>query len=122
MFFTRAWNWTPHGVTDGVGSVDHVTPSQVKEAIAQGKEDLLLLDVREPYEYSLGHLPGAKLIPLKELPQRVGELDPGRWIVVYCRSGHRSLTAGAYLKLLGFSRVENLQGGILAWAAGYSGH
>ncbi len=122
MFFSRAWNGTPQGVSEGVGSVDQVTPSQVKEAMTQGQEDLLLLDVREPHEYSLRHLPGAKLIPLKELPQRVGELDPDRRIVVYCRSGNRSLTAGAYLKLLGFSRVENLQGGMLAWATGYSGH
>ncbi|MDH3671699.1 MAG: MBL fold metallo-hydrolase [Gammaproteobacteria bacterium] len=79
----------------------------------------LLLDVREPDEYTgeLGHIPRSQLIPLKELSQRVGELNAYRDtpIIVVCRAGVRSTTAAAMLTGLGFSQVSNLKGGMLDW-------
>jgi adenylyltransferase/sulfurtransferase len=77
-----------------------------------------LLDVREPWEWSISGLKqkGACLIPLAELPRRLGELPTGRAVVVYCRSGQRSFTAARQLLLEGHAEVYNLRGGILAWA------
>jgi sulfur-carrier protein adenylyltransferase/sulfurtransferase len=78
-------------------------------------DDLFVLDVREPHEYQICNINGY-LIPLGELPKRVGELDPKREIVAHCRSGVRSAKAADFLRQSGFSRVHNLTGGILAWA------
>ncbi len=74
-----------------------------------------LLDVRQPKEYDAGHLPGARLLPLKELPQRLGELDPGLPTIVYCASGRRSTAATKLLLGAGFQEVYNMEGGIKAW-------
>ena len=78
-----------------------------------------VLDVREPNEYSgeLGHIPGSRLVPLRELADRVGDLQAfksGPTIVV-CRSGVRSTTAAAILEGMGFEHVFNLQGGMVDW-------
>ena len=81
-----------------------------------------LIDVREPREFSgpLGHIKGARLIPLAELSKRSGELDRDRPIVTVCRSGARSAQAVVLLQKAGFSDVANLAGGMLRWrAAGY---
>lgn len=78
-------------------------------------EDIFLLDVREPHEYAICNI-GGHLIPLNTLPQRVGELDPKREIIVHCRSGVRSAQACEFLMANGFTRVSSLAGGILAWA------
>ncbi len=74
-----------------------------------------ILDVREPHEYAICNL-GGTLIPLNDLPRRVGELDPRRETVVHCRSGARSAKAVEFLRANGFQDVKNLAGGILAWA------
>ena len=74
-----------------------------------------LVDVRQPKEYSAGHLPGAQLIPLKELPQRLAELDPDLPTIVYCASGRRSTAATKLLLGAGFKEVYNMEGGIKAW-------
>ena len=74
-----------------------------------------LLDVRQDFEYAEGHLPGATLIPLPELADRAGELDPALPAVVYCRSGRRSLAGANLLTGLGFQDVVSMQGGMLAW-------
>ena len=80
---------------------------------------LLVLDVREPPEWSgeLGHIAGSTLIPLRELADRSGEIVAHKTgdIVVVCRSGVRSTTAAAILSGLGFERVYNLQGGMVDW-------
>jgi sulfur-carrier protein adenylyltransferase/sulfurtransferase len=75
-----------------------------------------LLDVRNREEYDLGHITGAKHIPVQELEERVGELDPDLEIVVYCKGGVRSLRAAELLSAMGFRSIVNLTGGILAWA------
>src|SRR5947209_2981898 len=79
------------------------------------KEDLFILDVREPHQYQLCNLNGY-LIHLNELPKRVHELDPGKDMVVHCRSGGRSAKAVEFLQQAGFTKAKNLAGGVLAWS------
>lgn len=74
-----------------------------------------LLDVRQPKEYELEHLPGAILIPIKELPSRLNELDPAKPTLVYCAIGGRSKAASQMLQGNNFTNVYNLSGGIKAW-------
>ncbi len=75
-----------------------------------------IIDVREPWEWSLAQLEGVRRIPLRELSRRLGELDPGAETVTLCHHGIRSARAAAILREAGFKRVRNLQGGIDAWA------
>ena len=76
----------------------------------------VLLDVREPWEWNLCHLPDAILIPMRELPARLHELDKDAETVVICHHGVRSYHAARYLETLGFGDVVNLSGGVAAWA------
>ncbi|MCX7622888.1 MAG: rhodanese-like domain-containing protein [Thermomicrobium sp.] len=96
----------------GLQNIPEVTPT---EAQARQRTGALVIDVREPHEWKTGHIPGARLIPLDELPLRVAELDPEREIVLVCRSGNRSAQATLYLQRAGFRRVVNLAGGMIAW-------
>jgi adenylyltransferase/sulfurtransferase len=92
-----------------------ITVGQLKTTIDSGKR-LVLVDVREPYEYSLCHIESSTLIPVEELPTRLGELNRDSAIVVYCHVGIRSTGAVRLLKQAGFANVRNLQGGIDEWA------
>lgn len=89
----------------------------VKQAQSMNKQGALLLDVREPEEYSAVHAPNAKLIPLGELSARLQEIASykDKPIVVMCRSGNRSAKAVALLKEAGYTQVSNVKGGIVAW-------
>jgi len=99
--------------------VDGIPQISVKafKAKLDAKEDIFVLDVREPHEYPIANL-GAPLIPVGSLEARVGELaaEKNREIIVHCRSGARSQKAAVILKNAGFTNVTNLTGGILAWA------
>jgi adenylyltransferase/sulfurtransferase len=75
-----------------------------------------VLDVREPHEYEIARIEGARLIPLSELPGRLRELDGRAEIVAHCHHGIRSLQAREILKGAGFANVRSLSGGIDAWA------
>lgn len=101
-----------------LNSVRQLTPQEVQSQL-QSPSSPLLLDVREPEEFNgeLGHIPGSRLIPLKELPARVQELEAykQREIIVICRAGVRSTTAAAILTGLGFEHVSNLKNGLLDW-------
>ena len=104
----------------GVGQVEEeevveVTVTQLHEELEAGR-DLVVLDVRNPYEIDICRLQGSVVIPLPELMNRVDELDPEQEMVVHCRSGVRSATAIRQLQGRGFSKMRNLKGGILAWA------
>lgn len=81
-----------------------------------GPDPPALLDVREPHEHAIVHLPGSRLIPLGQLPARLGELDPRRDLIVLCHHGVRSLQAVALLQGAGFHGATSLAGGIDAWA------
>jgi adenylyltransferase/sulfurtransferase len=101
-------------VTTTQPGVPEITVEELKQRL-DAKDDLFILDVREPHEYKICNLNG-HLIPLAEIPKRVQELDPGKEMVVHCRSGVRSAKAVAFLRQAGFTNVKNLKGGILAWA------
>ena len=102
--------------------VTSVTPDEVRSVLDRDeKGEYLLLDVRQPEEYEASHIPGAMLIPLGELEARQGELDRGKKIITYCRSGHRSMAAAVVLCGLGFKNLYSLDGGILNWSYGIIG-
>lgn len=88
----------------------------VNDYLAVTTDGAQLIDVREPDEVAAGTLPGAVNIPLMTLPERVGELDPERRVVVLCKSGGRSTMACEALVKAGFADVVNLEGGMLAFA------
>jgi adenylyltransferase/sulfurtransferase len=94
------------------GAID---PAEVKARLDRG-DDFQFLDVREPHEYQICSIPGTKLIPLGELPQRVHELDMSREVIAHCKSGVRSGKAIEFLKSVGFRHLKNMKGGILAWS------
>ena len=111
--FHRALRATDAAVVDGIPQISVKTLKQKLDA----KEDVFVLDVREPHEYPIANL-GAPLIPVGSLEGRLGEIaaQKDREIVVHCRSGARSQKAALTLKNAGFTNVSNLTGGILAWA------
>ena len=78
-------------------------------------DNVLLLDVREPYEHKIANIKG-QLIPLGQLQTKFSELDRTREIVVYCHHGNRSAIAVQFLKNQGFEKVLNLAGGIDQWS------
>ncbi len=92
-----------------------IEPVQVQAKFQRG-ESFLLIDVREPHEYQICRIPGARLIPLGELPRRVHELDSAMDIVAHCKSGIRSGKAVDFLRQAGFRKVKNMKGGIQAWS------
>ena len=99
-----------------VDGIPQISVESLKRKL-DAKEDIFVLDVREPHEIPIANI-GAPFIPVGELEKRVGELaaQKDREIVVHCRSGARSQKAALILKNAGFQHVENLAGGILAWA------
>jgi rhodanese-related sulfurtransferase len=78
-------------------------------------EEPLVLDVREGWELEIARLPGARHIPMNEIPARLGELDREAEVIVLCRSGGRSMQVAQFLERQGFRDAVNLTGGILAW-------
>ena len=103
-------------VADANKKIESISVEKAKEWVAGKKEaEFVLLDVRQPEEYRTGHLPGAVFIPLPDLIDKVGELDPAKAVLAYCRSGNRSRAAAAFLLSEGFSKVYSMDGGITAW-------
>jgi len=94
--------------------IPQMSATELKRRIDAG-EDLLLLDVREPFEYQIANI-GGKLIPQNEVPQRLAEIGRDRPIVVHCKVGGRSQRIAEFLKQAGYPDVANLAGGILAWS------
>ncbi len=95
-------------------SADEITPTALKARFDAGDWPFLL-DVRNPEEIQICRIAGSTVIPLPDLPKRLGELDPSLPMVVHCKSGARSAKAVAFLKEAGFGQVANLTGGILGW-------
>jgi adenylyltransferase/sulfurtransferase len=96
------------------GSDFDITATELSKKLT--RESIFLLDVREPEEFEFCAIPGGTLIPLKQLPQRLAEVDGNREIIVYCRTGKRSAQAVELLRRSGFPSAKNLRGGIHAWA------
>src|SRR5437899_6080961 len=97
------------------GEISEMSPHQLKRKIDAG-EPFELIDVREPFEYEIARIDGAKLIPLGEISERLNELSGERPIVVHCHTGKRSAQAVRLLQQRGFANVYNLEGGIDAWS------
>jgi rhodanese-related sulfurtransferase len=92
-----------------------ITVQELKEKLDRG-EQIFLIDVREPWEYNICKIPGAKLIPLGTLGTEYKKLDPNAEIVLHCHMGMRSMDATQFLMQQGFKNVKNLTGGINAWS------
>ncbi len=105
------------GIGSGVHAPeDEVQPQTLAAELEEGRP-VILLDVREPHEWAIVHLPAAQRIPLGELPARLAELDARGDIVALCHRGARSMSALTLLRGAGFPRVRSLAGGIDAWTA-----
>lgn len=105
--------WAP--LTYTFAGIWELQPQWLEEHLAA----VQVLDVREPEEFAgpLGHIPGARLIPLGELAARSGELDATKPVVAVCRAGGRSAQATTILRRAGLKNVANLAGGMLRWRA-----
>jgi rhodanese-related sulfurtransferase len=97
-----------------------ITPKELKSKLEKG-DKLILLDVREQWEYDLAKLSGSMLIPLGTLPQSLTKLNRDSEIVAICHHGMRSADATNFLLQQGFANVKNLVGGIDAWSAQVDG-
>ena len=94
--------------------IPQVTVHELKQRLDAG-DDLLILDVREPYEYQIANI-GGKHIPMNDVPRRIDEIERHREVVVQCLSGGRSQRVAEFLKQAGYEKVSNLTGGIRAWS------
>jgi sulfur-carrier protein adenylyltransferase/sulfurtransferase len=93
-----------------------ISAEELKVELDRKGGELVLIDVREPHEWEIAHIEGARLIPLNQLPERLGELNGHSEIVTHCHHGARSMKALEILKGAGFSKVRSLAGGIDTWA------
>jgi len=94
-----------------------ITPSDLAAKLSDGKPaDLVLLDVREPWEHATAKIDGSLLMPMGEIPARVQELDPEAHIVTICHAGVRSMNVAVWLRNQGVENVQSLRGGIDAWS------
>jgi hydroxyacylglutathione hydrolase len=111
-------------VTDGLAAwraaglptagVEDIDPEELARRLAAGRATVV--DVREPWEWAQGMIAGSRGLPLGELAERSGELDPSAPYVLVCATGTRSLQAAWLLEQRGFVRLANLRGGLVAWA------
>ncbi len=110
---------SPAGGSSSGGSAATDFPLTVSPGEAAAKRDsgALILDVRDAVEWNDFHIPGATLIPLSELPNRISELRRDKVIIVVCRSGSRSATGRDLLRKAGFTQVTSLMGGVTQWKA-----
>lgn len=76
----------------------------------------LILDVREPWEYAVCHIDGSELVPMRQIPTSLDQLDPGQETIVVCHHGIRSFSVCRYLEQMGYAKLINLEGGVAAWA------
>ncbi len=95
-----------------------ITVQQAKDMIDRG--EVFIMDVRTQEEYDAGHIKGSTLIPVQELDKALNKIPRDKKILVYCRTGHRSVQASEILVNNGFTQVYNMKGGIVEWAnSGY---
>jgi len=95
-------------------AVKEIQPSQLAARLEEG-EELEIIDVREPYEWQINHIPGARLVPLDHIASEIPRLDKKKETILYCKVGARSMSAARQLADAGVAEVRNLAGGILRW-------
>ena len=97
--------------------MEQILPTQLRDWLDDpSREKPVLLDVREPWEHDAARIAGAQLVPMREVPARVAEIDGAREVVAICHHGGRSMQVAMFLEKQGFKRVHNLMGGIDAWS------
>jgi adenylyltransferase/sulfurtransferase len=92
-----------------------ITPAEVKDRLDRG-ENVVLVDVREPWEFEICRIEGAKLVPLGSLAASLNALPDVDELICYCHHGMRSLDVAAWLRFQGFERAKSLAGGIERWS------
>jgi len=95
--------------------IEEIGPAELKARLERG-DGVMIVDVREGEEVAIARFPGARHIPMGDIPSRLAELDPDRETVIVCHHGIRSAQVAMYLARMGFERVLNLSGGIDAWS------
>ena len=94
-----------------------ISASELAAWLADASRDPpLLLDVREPWEYEKARIAGAQLVPMREVPARLSEIDQGKDVVAICHHGGRSQQVALFLEKTGYQKVHNLAGGVDAWS------
>ena len=111
LTFANVYN-TP----DQLGNTMQINVTELKQRLDGGNGATRLLDVRQPWEFSICHIEGSQLIPMHEIPGQLHQLDPEQELVVICHTGIRSQQVCLYLRHAGFTKVLNLTGGVHAWA------
>ena len=97
--------------------MERITAGELAAWLAdERREKPVLLDVREPWEFEKARIDGATLIPMREVPSRIGQIDEDKQVVAICHHGGRSMQVAMFLEKQGFKRVHNLVGGIDAWS------
>jgi rhodanese-related sulfurtransferase len=92
-----------------------VSPAEIKQRMDRG-EKLLLVDVREPWEFEVCRIEGAKLIPMGSVPANLQALDTDEDVICYCHHGMRSLDVAVWLRGQGVASAKSLAGGIERWS------
>jgi rhodanese-related sulfurtransferase len=92
-----------------------ITPREVKDLLARD-DQVLFVDVREPWEYDASHIEGSVLIPLREIPANLARLESAEQLVLFCHHGMRSLDAAAWLRSQGVEGARSMSGGIERWS------
>lgn len=90
-----------------------IQPSDVLPLL--NRDDVVILDVREQFEYDEGHIPGVTLVPLGAMPDRLSVIPRDKTIITVCHSGNRSRRAAGFLRQQGYEHVHNMLGGMVAW-------
>jgi len=97
--------------------MERITAGELAAWLADARrEKPVLLDVREPWEFEKARIEGATLMPMRELPSRIAQIDEAKEVVAICHHGGRSMQVAMFLEKHGFKRVHNLEGGIDAWS------
>jgi len=103
-------------------NIEQMTVEQLKDRLEQNAPRPVLIDVREPWEFAICHIEGSKLIPMREIPNAINQLDQTQETIIICHTGVRSLRVCYYLLNEGFEKVANLSGGVHAWATNIDSH
>jgi rhodanese-related sulfurtransferase len=93
---------------------EEITPAELQKRM-KGDNPPTIIDVREPYEFRQGHIPGAIMLPLGRLQSKLKGLDPGKSYVMVCLSGSRSRQACSLMTQSGIENISNLAGGMGSW-------
>jgi rhodanese-related sulfurtransferase len=121
---SKARRWLQNKLlVEGIRSLDEIqiSPAEVKTRMDRG-EKLMLVDVREPWEYELCRIEGAKLVPLGSLAANVNGLLGVDEVICYCHHGMRSLDAATWLRFQGIEKAKSLSGGIERWSTDVDPH